>query len=1098
VLTTIALCSATLSLLTTATPAFAAAIQYQSHSVANPKTTIKPFVDIDLSQANPIDGVKTIPEIIALGTPQVVTDPTIKGKVTSFDGSSGYVVPFTEGNYTEIKNGVTLEAFFKYEGPASGEKDIFSNQEGGGLGLGIQNGKLTFFAHDGKGYKTPNSTFKQGKWNHAVGIIDFKNHKTKLYLNGKLVGSVTNSGNFKRANSANHFMIGGDSGKDTSYVQSAMIGEVKTARIYNHVLSDAEVQQLSTAARADITSEKEVIQAFDTQLVGSDDVVAGHKYSLNVHTRQQTAGDINNLEYDVLYDQDKFDFISADQLLGSSSTTVTQTSAGVLHVKTSAVLSKSEMRKYSQTKLARINLLAKVNGHQNEKTELTVKNVSASVDGKRVTDPKMTIAGQQKVTIHAKNINDYNGDGIVGAGDIALAPAERKQAVAQAAKIQPYKHVIVLTTDGGGNPWDPKGMYYAKDDKTIPTWTEDKAILAKRKNTYTIDLFKNKFAMSTDAEAVRPTISAQNYSSMIHGIPWGDMDESYKMTNTSAGSEYFNDFGKEQAKYPSVFKVLQKAAPNQNMAAFSEWAPFLNGIMEPDAAIEKQHSGAFKSFDDVANYVGSDQFKDTSVVYMQSDQMDIEGHARGWYNDNYWKHYARYDSLFKTVMDKLEATGHIHDTLVIANADHGGALHRHGGPYSNDKSNYNIFLALGGETVDAGKRIKGGSNADISSLILNALQVPQPASMVGKVFDPSAFLDQTELVKKKRQVEAINLKNGQGKFDLQFKANGNRQVRTLDAQIDLAGQMIDDVKVSKGTKVLRKAVDHGILKLTLSFDKQPATDLATVTLRAGKTRSAAKTTIKQAMLGTDKGAEILPDLVNDTKPGSTTTPNPGKPGTGNTTAPKPGNNQDTNNSTSSNINTNGTTNRPNGSVSGNSQTSASAGDAVSANSESESHKKKPAKKNKLKGKIVYAQKKIGFYKKAKFTKKNRYKFFAAKSQNKWAQFKIVTKKGNRYQVKDVNKGSKTYGKTGYITSNSKYVTSADYNKKPIKVKVINAKGLSAYNSKTLKGKHTIYKRGTMLKIKKLVKSKGKLRLQLKNGKYITVDKHMIHAYFARK
>ncbi|MFD1421809.1 LamG-like jellyroll fold domain-containing protein [Lactiplantibacillus songbeiensis] len=1149
VLTTIALCSATLSLLTTATPAFAAAIQYQSHSVANPKTTIKPFVDIDLSQANPIDGVKTIPEVIALGTPQVVTDPTIKGKVTSFDGNSGYVVPFTESNYTEIKNGVTLEAFFKYEGPTSGEKDIFSNQEGGGLGLGIQNGKLTFFAHDGKGYKTPNSTFKQGKWNHAVGIIDFKNHKTKLYLNGKLVGSVTNSGNFKRANSANHFMIGGDSGKDTSYVQSAMIGEVKTARIYNHVLSDAEVQQLSTAARADITSEKEVIQAFDTQLVGADDVVAGHKYSLNVHTRQQTAGDINNLEYDVLYDQDKFDFISADQLLGSNNTTVTQTSAGVLHVKTSAVLSKSEMRKYSQTKLARINLRAKINGHQNETTKLTVKNVSASVDGKDVSNPKMTIAGQQNVTIHAKNINDYNGDGIVGAGDIALAPTERKQAVAAEAKIQPYKHVIVLTTDGGGNPWDPKGMYYAKDDKTIPTWTEDKDILAKRKNTYTIDLFKNKFAMSTDAEAVRPTISAQNYSSMIHGIPWGDMDENYKMTNTSAGLEYFNDFGKEQAKYPSVFKVLQKAAPTQNMAAFSEWAPFLNGIMEPDAAIEKQHSGAFKSFDDVADYIGSDQYKDTSVVYMQSDQMDIEAHAHGWYNDNYWNHYARYDSLFKTVMDKLEATGHIHDTLVIANADHGGALHRHGGPYSNDPSNYNIFLALGGETVDAGRRIKGGSNADISSLILNALQVQQPVSMTGKVFDPSAFLSQTELAKKQRQVESINLKNGQNRFDLQFKANGNRQIRTFDAQIDLAGQSLDDIKIPEGTKVLRKSVDNGILKLTLSFDGQPTANVATVMLKAGKTRAVAKTIIKQAMLGTDKGTEILPDLINDVKTGnatvpapskpgtgstatpkpdkpgtgstatpkpdkpgtgstatpkpdkpgtgSTATPKPDKPGTGNTATPKP-DKPSTGNTVTLKPDTNSSTNTPSVSANGNAQTSSSAGDSISANSTSESHKEKPAKKNKLKGKIVYAQKKLGFYKKAKFTKKNRYKFFAAKSQSKWAQFKIVTKKGNRYQVKDINKGSKTYGKTGYITTNSKYITSADYTKKPIKVKVINAKGLSAYNSKTLKGKHTTYKRGTMLKIRKLVKSKGKLRLQLKNGKYITVDKHMIHAYFAHK
>ncbi|WCJ49389.1 alkaline phosphatase family protein [Lactiplantibacillus plantarum] len=75
---------------------------------------------------------------------------------------------------------------------------------------------------------------------------------------------------------------------------------------------------------------------------------------------------------------------------------------------------------------------------------------------------------------------------------------------------------------------------------------------------------------------------------------------------------------------------------------------------------------------------------------MQSDYMDGQGHGHGWYNDNYWDKYAQYDALFKRVMDKLEATGHIHDTLVIANADHGGSGKNHGGW---DEYNRSIFMA---------------------------------------------------------------------------------------------------------------------------------------------------------------------------------------------------------------------------------------------------------------------------------------------------------------------------------------------------------------------------------------------------------------------
>jgi hypothetical protein len=61
-------------------------------------------------------------------------------------------------------------------------------------------------------------------------------------------------------------------------------------------------------------------------------------------------------------------------------------------------------------------------------------------------------------------------------------------------------------------------------------------------------------------------------------------------------------------------------------------------------------------------------------------------------------------------------------------------------------------MALGGETVDNGRRLHGGSNADISALILNALQVPQTPQMFdSQVFDSLAFL--SRLTYRRRNVQ---------------------------------------------------------------------------------------------------------------------------------------------------------------------------------------------------------------------------------------------------------------------------------------------------------------------------------------------------------
>ncbi len=95
---------------------------------------------------------------------------------------------------------------------------------------------------------------------------------------------------------------------------------------------------------------------------------------------------------------------------------------------------------YAQTRLAHLNLKAKAAGETQIKFEQLTK------------DTTIELGPAQTVEIQGKYALDYNGDGIIGVGDVALANAADKVAAANAAEIKPYKHVVVLTTDGGGNP----------------------------------------------------------------------------------------------------------------------------------------------------------------------------------------------------------------------------------------------------------------------------------------------------------------------------------------------------------------------------------------------------------------------------------------------------------------------------------------------------------------------------------------------------------------------------------------------------------------------------------------------------------------------
>ncbi|GEP72085.1 hypothetical protein LRA02_09530 [Lentilactobacillus rapi] len=152
----------------------------------------------------------------------------------------------------------------------------------------------------------------------------------------------------------------------------------------------------------------------------------------------------------------------------------------------------------------------------------------------------------------------------------------------------------------------------------------------------------------------------------------------------------------------------------------------------------------------------------------------------------------------------------------------------------------------------------------------------------------------------------------------------------------------------------------------------------------------------------------------------------------------------------------------------------------------------------VKGAAVYATKGIYLYKTANFKNSQRIAKYPKVKRVNRPMFVVVnyarsTNGTLRYKVRDVNHGSKTAGKVGYITANRKYVVPVYYQTMPKndKMTVINKKGVNAYKQVNLTHKITNYKKGTRLTVKKIVKHNLTTRYQLANGNYITGNKKLV-------
>ena len=77
-----------------------------------------------------------------VGSPEIAPDEELNRSTANFNGKSAYQYYFGKENYDKISENVTMECMVKFNDILSGEHEFFSNQEYGGIGLGLNNGKL--------------------------------------------------------------------------------------------------------------------------------------------------------------------------------------------------------------------------------------------------------------------------------------------------------------------------------------------------------------------------------------------------------------------------------------------------------------------------------------------------------------------------------------------------------------------------------------------------------------------------------------------------------------------------------------------------------------------------------------------------------------------------------------------------------------------------------------------------------------------------------------------------------------------------------------------------------------------------------------------
>lgn len=197
--------------------------------------------------------------VVRYGSPTTAYDETCKRYVADFSRNSFAASYSSAPDYyscsfedlpefqAKLQQSYSMEVLMKTPKtiPNNNESDAFSDYEGGGSGIQIQNKKIGFSWHIGGSYKQvyTNSTVNADTWYHVIITWDKTNGKASLYVDGQLEGTVDAAGNAQLPSSGSRYYIVGGNPYGTNN-QMGYNGSVAFARIYGSMLSADQVKIL--------------------------------------------------------------------------------------------------------------------------------------------------------------------------------------------------------------------------------------------------------------------------------------------------------------------------------------------------------------------------------------------------------------------------------------------------------------------------------------------------------------------------------------------------------------------------------------------------------------------------------------------------------------------------------------------------------------------------------------------------------------------------------------------------------------------------------------------------------------------------------------
>lgn len=238
------------------------------------------------------------------------------------------------------------------------------------------------------------------------------------------------------------------------------------------------------------------------------------------------------------------------------------------------------------------------------------------------------------------------------------------------------------------------------------------------------DVFSSSSAWTGTASSEKPSVSAQNWGSYLHGVS----PQKHKCVNGSIACERF-----PYSEYPSVFKIIRQVYPSADLTSFAEWNAINYGLIETSAGVRKSSDKRFcarvhstsEIMEMTLEYLGKNV---PTLLFVHVEDADEAGHSKGYGTEEHLR-AVQNDMDFIRKVDGIIDYEH---TLLIVATDHGGTGKSHGGDTPEER---NITIAIKGRTVSETPLSSSVTPKDIAVVILKALGISKPSFMEGNIPD---------------------------------------------------------------------------------------------------------------------------------------------------------------------------------------------------------------------------------------------------------------------------------------------------------------------------------------------------------------------------